>query len=308
MKLKLSLALTALALASQAQANLIFPTTGSGSVAFVAQDGAIRGPNVAATQSLVLDLGFTMLDFMPEISGYTVAAGQLTAPGTVVVWDFANNTRTVNGVASSGDFAYSTPYNSFYSTATNGTAWGVISADNVSGAPSATTAANFGTMGTGNSTAAEMATLIGSGGPGQAAANVSNFFAANNFNGTLVNQPNSYGGNVATSGNAFMGNNLARNGTSDFNAGGGYVNMQFLTMGTSNFIQFTRQQSNSLVYQLGLTVGVDTPATDPASFTFDATAGTLTYIMPVPEPGQYAMLLAGLAAIGFVVRRRQRNV
>jgi dihydropteroate synthase len=75
-----------------------------------------------------------------------------------------------------------------------------------------------------------------------------------------------------------------------------------------NFIQFTRQQSNTVVYQLGLTTGIDNPAVNPASFAFDAAAGTLTYVMPVPEPGQYAMLLAGIAAIGFMVRRRQSQV
>jgi hypothetical protein len=299
MKLKLSLALTALALASQAQANLTLPATGAGSVAFVAMDGANGGVGVAPTESLILDLGFTMLDFLPLVSGYTLAAGQLTTPGTTVVWDFVNNTRTVNGVASSGTFAYSAPYGSFQSAALNGVNWGVISADNVSGAASGTSAANFGTMGTGNATAAQMATLTGSGGPGTAAANVANFFAANNNNGTNI--AGQTGGNVATSGTAFLNSTLKN----DFGAGGGYVNLPYLTTGSTNFIQFTRQQSNSIVYQLGLTFGVDTPATDPASFTFDSTAGTLTYVMPVPEPEQYAMLVAGLAAIGFVVRHRQ---
>jgi hypothetical protein len=96
---------------------------------------------------------------------------------------------------------------------------------------------------------------------------------------------------------------------SSFGAGSQYSqNIPYLTAGSQNFIQFTRQQSNTVVYQLGLTTGIDNPAVNPASFAFDAAAGTLTYVMPVPEPGQYAMLLAGIAAIGFMVRRRQSQV
>lgn len=301
MKLKLSAISAALlaVTAMSAQANLISTTSGSGSAAFVAMDGAIPGPGVNPTESVVLDLGFTMLDFVPLISGWTLQAGQLTAPGTTVVWDFVNNTRMVNGVASAGSFSYNAPYQQFFAAATNGTQWGVISGDNVSGAASATTPANFGSMGTGNSTAAQMQTLVGSGNPGIAAANTGNFFSANNFSGT--NQAGVTGGNVATSGTAFLNSTLG----STFGAGGGYANMPYLTTGSQNFIQFARQQSNAVVYQLGLATGIDTPATDPATFTFDAAAGTLTYAMPVPEPEQYAMLLAGLAAIGFVVRRRQ---
>ena len=41
--------------------------------------------------------------------------------------------------------------------------------------------------------------------------------------------------------------------------------------------------------------------------TLDTTTGTLTIAAAVPEPSSYALLLAGLAAIGFVSRRRQRD-
>jgi hypothetical protein len=33
-----------------------------------------------------------------------------------------------------------------------------------------------------------------------------------------------------------------------------------------------------------------------------------TVVSPIPEPETYAMLLAGLGVIGFVARRRQRNL
>jgi hypothetical protein len=46
----------------------------------------------------------------------------------------------------------------------------------------------------------------------------------------------------------------------------------------------------------------------PGVFTYDYAANTLAWNVPsapaVPEPGTYAMLLAGLAAVGLVVKRR----
>jgi hypothetical protein len=288
------LALTAVS----AQANITLPATGASQIVFVAMDGAnnLTNPSV----SLTLNLGYSMLDFLPAITGWTLQAGALTAPGTTVVWDFLNNTRTTNGVLDSGTFAYNTPFSTYNAAVVNGSEWGVIAADNLSGAASATTAANLNTMGTGNSTQAQMLAITGNAGPGTAAANAANFFAANNNKGTHA--PGVNGGHVATGGTEFLNSSLG----SSFGAGSQYAqNIPYLTTGSQNFIQFTRQQANTVVYQLGLVTGVDNVATNPATFTFDATAGTLTYAMPVPEPGQYAMLLAGLAAIGFVVRRRQ---
>jgi len=303
MKLKfsaISAAMLALA-AMSAQANPVLPSTGASSIVFVAMDGA-NGQTQPGV-SLTLNLGYSMLDFLPAVTGWTLQAGSLTAPGTTVVWDFTNNTRTTNGVADSGTFLYSSALSTFTGAVVNGLQWGVIAADNVAGAVSATTPANLNTMGTGNSTATQMQAITGSGGPGTAAGNLGNFFAANWNKGTHA--PGQFGGHVATSGTEFLNSSMG----SSFGAGSQYSqNIPYLTAGSQNFIQFTRQQSNTVVYQLGLTTGVDNPAVNPASFAFDAAAGTLTYVMPVPEPGQYAMLLAGIAAIGFMVRRRQSQV
>jgi hypothetical protein len=318
MKLKLSLVAAAALLATvSAQANPIRPDTGNSSLVFVAMDGTTPGPGVAPAQSIMINLGFTMLDFLPALSFpsppsspsvYTQGTGFLTAPGTTVVWDFVNNTRTLNGVLDSTPVFYSTPYNTYTAAIQNGSSWGVLAGDTVVGASSATTAANVNVMHTGNPTAAQMAELISSSGPLNAASRVNNFMAANSFNGT--NQPGQIGGNVATSGDAFLNQTLLNN----FGIPTGYGAMPYLTQGSLNYIQFTRQQANVPVYQLGLIdglpgVSVDNPIADTAlraSFSFDATAGTLTYVMPVPEPGTYAMLLAGLAAVGFAVRRRQQ--
>ncbi|MBS3935535.1 MAG: PEP-CTERM sorting domain-containing protein [Sulfuritalea sp.] len=40
---------------------------------------------------------------------------------------------------------------------------------------------------------------------------------------------------------------------------------------------------------------------------FDMAGGTLTYAVPIPEPSEYALMLAGLGMLGFMVRRRMRQ-
>lgn len=287
--------------AMSAQANLTLPSTGNSSIAFVAMDGTNIGAGIAPAQSLVLNLGYTLLDFLPVITGVTSTAGVLSAPGTTVVWDFVNNTRSLNGEVSPGTFFWSAPYGTYTSAIQNGSSWGVIGADSVSGAGSATTPANITTLSTGRPSLTDLTGFIGSTPVSNAAGNTNNFFAANNFNGT--NQPGQIGGNVATVGTAFLNSTLG----DTFGAGGGYNNLRYLTQGSTQFIQFVRQQSNSTVYQLGLPTTLDSLSPDPATFTFNAAAGTLTYVTPVPEPGTYAMLLAGLAAVGFAVRRRQQQ-
>lgn len=302
MKLKTSalgaavLALTAMS----AQANLILPSTGNSSIAFVAMDGTNIGAGIVPAQSLTIDLGYTLLDFLPAITGVTVAAGTLSTPGTTVVWDFVNNTRSFNGVVDGGTYLWSAPYSTYTAAIQNGSSWGVIGGESVSGGASATTPANQTTFSTGNPTTEQMVAFTGSTPVSTATGNLNNFFAANNFNGTLA--PGQIGGNVATTGTGFLNSTLK----DTFGGGGGYNNLRYLTQGNTSFIQFVRQQSNSTVYQLGLPISLDQVSSNPASFTFDASAGTLTYIMPVPEPGTYAMLLAGLAAVGFVVRRRSQ--
>ena len=44
---------------------------------------------------------------------------------------------------------------------------------------------------------------------------------------------------------------------------------------------------------------------DSGGFVFNATLTTTAAVVPVPEPESYAMLLAGLGLLGFVVRRRK---
>ncbi|UXH80572.1 flocculation-associated PEP-CTERM protein PepA [Roseateles amylovorans] len=50
-----------------------------------------------------------------------------------------------------------------------------------------------------------------------------------------------------------------------------------------------------------------TPFADGTGFSISQGGGSINFATPVPEPASYAMLLCGLAAIGFVARRRNRG-
>ena len=64
--------------------------------------------------------------------------------------------------------------------------------------------------------------------------------------------------------------------------------------------------ANSL--NAGLFLGIVRPQADIRSISFKGNSvvlDNLAFTAPVPEPGTYAMLLAGFAAIAFVVSRRR---
>ncbi|WAC71355.1 flocculation-associated PEP-CTERM protein PepA [Roseateles sp. SL47] len=67
---------------------------------------------------------------------------------------------------------------------------------------------------------------------------------------------------------------------------------------------------SSPTYLLGLTSFSNTTSqvtvTD-TGFVISQGGGSINFASPVPEPASYAMLISGLAAVGFVARRRNRN-
>ena len=283
MKLKFNLlAAAAMVAAGAAQAAITLPSTGNSSLTFVAID------SIGSPISLTADLGFLMSDFVPATSTFGNA-------GTSIVWNFGANTRTVNGVASVGDFAWSAGLASFFSTAqASDLQWGVIAADQVNGGA----IAGRGWLASGNATAAQMVAMNSGGPVGNALGVTNNFLAATNVVGTHTT--NADGANTAVSGGEYLGTTMFGN----FN---NQQSWSYLTANnTASTFQYLQQTAaNPIVTQIGFVSTVDSLSPSASTFRFDADAGTLTFMTPVPEPTTYAMLLAGLAAMGTMVRRRK---
>lgn len=276
MNVVLAAALSVLAVGG-AQAALSSVTTGNSSVVFVAH-------NPTDQMTLIVDLGLNMSDL--------VRNGPLV--GTPISWNFATNVVTGQAITGSWDAAYG-----MFSGATsaNEFTWGVFAGDFVSGG----TIASSGWIATGNATEAQMAGVIANvnTGPGLTAMS-SLYSAAPNFI-TQVNTLNTAdnGANVVTSGSAYgaLGGNFSgRNAWNYLLANGQISTVQQLTAAV-----------NPTVFQIGLAPSLDSKFNDtPLQFQFEIASNTLQMAAPIPEPGTYALMLAGIAGIAFVARRRQR--
>lgn len=305
MKMKLNALAAALALAllatAGAQAGVATGAAGSGpgnsSVIFVAtaSDNSI---------SLAVDMGVNFADFLQARAGYTNNMGALAYNGSDVSasWNFGSNSRAVNGSAVTGDFQWSDAFTSFVAATGGNYTWGVVAGDNVTGAISGTNViTNRNVMATfNNATQALINGVTASSTISNATANFDNYVAANSFAGTMNTAAD--GAATATSGQALL--NTVMKG----NFGGQTNGMSYLSaIGASTGLFTIQQQSNPIVFQLGTSYAQDSLLTEgAASFSFDGT--TLLYtVAAVPEPGTYAMLFAGLGAVGFMVRRRKNG-
>lgn len=279
MKLKMKLMAAAVALAASAGANAAMDNfaTGNGSLAFVALDFT------GAPVSVMMDLDFNVDSFLPTA---------MSAPGTTIQWNFNTNSLTVNGVDSgSTQTNWNGTLGSFNAIAQSAeTKWGVYAGDSISTSGSTTPIRYLSTAKPGTT----LATL-----QNQTKANLSAFSLIDAmYNAQNITQNNSgLNGSIETDINSqgYAGLTLTNEGDwQNKSSWQGFSNVgdtaQFLMADGNNGIS----SSKALI--------------TPYAGNFTYAAGVLTYaVAAVPEPSEYALMLAGLGMIGFMARRRLNN-
>lgn len=295
MKLKTTLALAAaLAFTASANASMIdYSETGAGTI-------QLSLVNTAATMSAMFDLGIDTNSFV---------AGAYSKAGTLITWNL--NTGTVGGnttLAGNVTGSWSAAWDAYKANAVvgvNTSRFGVWGGDNDLNGN--TGGAGRRLVSTANSTGVSMTNAQLSNALG---ASQTSYIRASDLLGNHAAVAN--GANTATSGGAYE---AAPGGAAqNFGGAAGNINptqvigqaaylLQIEANGISTSVQTTKAYFGNPTLDLNLD-----GKKDYATFNFDAASGVLTYAVaaaPVPEPTSLALMLAGLAGVGFLAHRRR---
>lgn len=302
MKLHHIAAALALVAAGTANAAIDNFTTGNGSLFLIAYDNA--GGSNTQTASL-FDLGFHLDDIAGATGNGTVGAiGHLADPGTQVVWNFNDNTVSVNGsISLIGTNSWSTAFAKLVANSDAGQIkWTVGAGDNVG------FAANARYLITGQPTAAALSS--------QNASNTTNLAITNSLFGQNILNKGTL--NVDGVDNGAWTFAAAEDGAAT--AANGYVidstifgtNWRTRNVLTNAIVLDGAEQNLWLADASGAEKRVGEQALAPAGYlngsatlTFNSATGTLTLAVPaVPEPSTYALALVGLG-MALVARRRR---
>lgn len=276
-KTKLMAAAVALAAASGANAAMDNFASGNGSLAFIALD------STGSPISMMMDLNYNVDSFLSN-------AALTSTAGNKIEWNFSTNTLKVNNVVqAAAQTNWSGAYSTFASLAqSTETKWGVIAGDSISTSGSTTPIRYLSTS------TSPLATI-----QNQSKSNLSFFNqtdALYNANNLLQAASN---GSTAQSGAAYVGNG------GSFNIAGTWQ-----TKTTASWSAYALEGGTQSFYDLEGVNGISATKAlvNPYAGQFTYAAGVLTYeVAPIPEPSEYALMLAGLGMLGFMARRRLNN-
>lgn len=249
------------------------------------------------TASYTVDLGLRLDQF--------TAAVAPTATGIKLVWDLDSNTFTDLSSVSTGLSAqmqplnYGSVYTTFATPAVQGASDFKFDVKAMDGLPASFPAAGtnrYLSTSAANSITATNGQVFGMDTPGDNYITAANADTTNSTQGTAFNTA---GANMYDAGdfaNVYFQNTMSDNwaGNTSFSSTGstsGSLNFYFLTNTSS-----TAASSAAITKYSGV-------------WSFDSATAQLSYATaPVPEAETYAMMLAGLGLVGFMVSRRRKMI